>query len=143
MGLRNRTAVLALIAAFACAPALAEGPDDEIKRLQLVLSILNQELVAQYEQLKAIQQSLRSGAETFSLRQQGRSPYPVSHEEATAEASNALRRESAMSAQLDAVISRINQIEQRKQPILERLYEIVGSRPPPAAPAPSPSPYGR
>jgi hypothetical protein len=120
--------LFALLAAIAASPLAAQSPaqqqDDEIRRLQNILATLNQELIAQYEHFKAIQQAIRTNAETLTLKQQGKGPYPLSVDEATAASASAMQRESALTSQLEGVMARIKQIDERKQPILERLYGL-------------------
>lgn len=126
--------LVALVLALNVPSALAQSEDAELKRLQTILAILNQELLAEYQQIQALQEARRSNAQV-PLYLQGRSPDRVSLDEAAADQRRAVEREAALNAQLDGIYARIKQLEAEKQPILERLREIVRSPPvaPPAA----------
>lgn len=123
----------ALLLALNLGSAAAQSEDAELKRLQTILTILNQELLAEYQHIQALQEARRSNAQV-PLYLQGRSPDLVSVDAAAADQRRAVQREEALNAQLDALYARIGQIEAEKQPILERLREIVRSAPA-AAPA--------
>ncbi len=84
-------------------PVLAEAPEVELKRLQTILNTLNQELQAEYQHIRSLQEALRSNAQ-FPLLSQGRSPDVVAYEEVAGQERTALRREAALNAQLDVVL---------------------------------------
>lgn len=123
--------LVALMLALNLPSALAQSEDAELKRLQTILAILNQELLAEYQQIQALQEARRSNAQV-PLYMQGRTPDRVSLDEAAADQRRAVEREAALNAQLDGIYGRIKQLEAEKLPILERLREIVRS--PPVAP---------
>jgi predicted RNase H-like nuclease (RuvC/YqgF family) len=112
-------------------PVLAEAPEVELKRLQTILNTLNQELQAEYQHIRSLQEALRSNAQ-FPLLSQGRSPDVVAYEEVAGQERTALRREAALNAQLDVVYARVKQIEADKQPILDRLRDLIKTAPTPA-----------
>ncbi len=121
-------ALVAVLLTLNSSVAIAQSEDAELKRLQTILAILNQELLAQYQQIQALQEARRSNAQV-PLYLQGRSPDLVFVDEAAADQRRAVQREAVLNARLDAAYERIGQVEAEKQPILERLREIVGSAP--------------
>ena len=112
-------------------PVLAEEPEAELRRLQTILNTLNQELQAEYQHIRTLQDALRSNS-VVPLLSQGRSPDVVAYEEVAGQERTALSREAALNAQLDVVYSRVKQIEADKQPILDRLRELIKTAPAPA-----------
>ncbi len=139
--------LLFLVAAHAAA---ADSFDTELKRLQTILNIMNQELQAEYQQMRSIQETLRSNAVTPPNLQPGYQGDVVRYEDYVAEQRNTARRDAALRTQLDTIQERVKQIEAEKQPILDRLKELVRAAPPPApaggeapetaAPAPAATP---
>ncbi|MBS1138388.1 MAG: hypothetical protein H6R11_2342 [Proteobacteria bacterium] len=116
-------------------PVLAEEPEAELRRLQTILSTLNQELQAEYQHIRTLQEALRSNT-VAPLLIQGRSPDVVAYEEVASQERTALRREAALNAQLEVVYARVKQIEADKQPILDRLRELIKT---PSAPKEQPA----
>lgn len=124
-------------------PAVAQmrDPDVSMKRMQTVLSVLNQELTATYDQIKALQSAL-SANDRSSLHVQGRPPPLTNEEEVAAEKRKFAAREQEIQAQMDAAFKRIKEIEAQKQPILQRLQEYLDAErasAPPTAPVAVPA----
>jgi hypothetical protein len=132
MALRPHLVALLLALALA-APALAQQRsqqaqiDEELRRLQTVLNILNQELAAEYRHVDSLQQALQDNARLPLAGDAARSPDVVSFEDVAAQKRAALRREADLNARLDAVYARIRQLDAQKQPLLSRLSELIGS----------------
>ena len=117
-------ALVALL--FASASTWAQGRDRDasMKRMQTVLGVLNQELTATYDQIKALQ-AVMSANDRSSLSVQGRPPALTTEEEVAAGKRKSIAREQELQAQMDAAFKRIKEIEAQKQPILLRLQEFL------------------
>jgi hypothetical protein len=129
-----RAILTVLLLSLAAHTAAADSFDAELKRLQTILSIMNQELQAEYQQLRSIQETLRSNILTPPNLQSGYQGEVVRYEDYVAEQRNAARRDAALRSQLDTIHERVKQIEAEKQPILDRLKELVKAAPPPPPP---------
>lgn len=119
-----RTGLLALLLLLTAPVAKARDPDVTMKRMQTVLTVLNQELTATYDQIKALQAAL-SANDRSALHVQGRPPGVTTEEEVAAEKRKATAREQEIQSQMDAAFKRIKDIEAQKQPILLRLQEYL------------------
>ncbi len=120
-----------LAAALVAAPLQAQEADHlaEIKRLQAVLTVINSELKADFDQIFMLQEAIKANGRT-SLKTQGRSPEPVSWEATAAEQRRAIQREEALNARLEALLARSASLDARKQPILDRLQALSAEAPP-------------
>jgi predicted nucleic acid-binding Zn-ribbon protein len=137
-----RAILTALLLSLAAHAAAADSFDTELKRLQTILSIMNQELQAEYQQMRSIQETLRSNVLTPPNLQAGYQGDVVRYDDFVAEQRNAARRDAALRSQLDTIHERVKQIEAEKQPILDRLKELVKAAPPPPPPAGEAPPGG-
>ena len=117
-------AFVALLLASASTTAQVRDRDASMRRMQTVLAVLNQELTATYEQIKALQ-AVMSANDRSSLTVQGRPPALTTEEEVAAGKRKATAREQEIQAQMDAAFKRIKEIEAQKQPILLRLQEFL------------------
>jgi hypothetical protein len=99
-------------------------PDVSLKRMQTGLSVLNQELTATYDQIKALQ-AARSANDCASLNVQGHPPALTTEDEVAAARRKAIAREQEIQTQMDAAFSHIKDIEGQKQPILRRLRDYL------------------
>lgn len=125
-------ACLAALSAFwLAAPLQAQESDHlaEIKRLQAVLTVINNELKADFDQIFMLQEAIKTNGRA-SLKVQGKSPDPVSWEAAAAEQRRAIQREEALNARLEALLARSASLDARKQPILDRLQALSAEPPP-------------
>lgn len=116
--------LFALLLGSGSTVAQMRDPDVSMKRLQIVLSVLNQELTATYDQIKALQAAL-SANDRSSLYVQGRSPDMTTVEEVAAGKRKAIARELELQTQMDAALGRIKDIEAQKQPILRHLQDYL------------------
>ena len=115
-----------LMLCLVSAPTTAQmrDPDVSMKRMQTVLSVLNQELTATYDQIKALQTAL-SANDRSPLNVQGRPAALTTEEEVAASKRKAIAREQELQSQMDAAFGRIKDIESQKQPILRRLQDYL------------------
>jgi hypothetical protein len=129
------TILLAILLAPHLAIAQVRQPDDSVKRAQAVLAVLNQELAATYEQIKALQ-ALLSTSGRVPLYTQGVPPALTTEQEVTEAKTKAAAREQDLQGQIDQALKRIREIDSEKQPILRRLWEYLETEPP-APPPPT------
>jgi len=113
-----------LLFASASTTAQMRDPDVALKRMQTVLNVLNQELTATYEQIKALQ-AARSANDCASLSVQGHPPALTTEDEVAAAKHKVTVREQEIQTQMDAAFSHIKDIEGQKQPILLRLRDYL------------------
>jgi hypothetical protein len=101
----------------------------EIKRLQILLSVINSELKADLDQILTLHEALKANART-SLEARGQSPDVASVADVQAAQRRAIAREAAISARLDAVLARSATLDASKQPLVDRIRELsVGLQP--------------
>ena len=115
-----------LMLSLASTPTTAQvrDPDVTMRRMQTVLSVLNQELTATYEQIKTLQTAL-SANDRSPLNVQGQPPALTTAEEVAASKRKSIAREQELQSQMDAAFGRIKEIESQKQPILRRLQDYL------------------
>jgi hypothetical protein len=121
------------LAIFMAASLHAQEQDSvlEIKRLQALLTVINAELKSDLDQILTLQEAIKVNGRA-SLETQGRSPDPVLVNEAAAAQRQAMQRETAINARLDAILARSAALDATKQPLLERVREL-GMAPPAVA----------
>jgi hypothetical protein len=137
MRTRLLVCLVASLTILTSVPVFAQEPGSamEIKRLQILLSVINSELKADLDQILTLHEALKANART-SLEAGGQSPDVPFVADVQAAQRRAIARESAISARLDAIVARSVALDASKQPLLERIRELsVGSQPI-ASPAP-------
>ena len=108
---------------------VAKREEAELKRLQSVLAILNDEQAAQYQQIEPLLRAIRDNAQIPSAYLRRVAPDPLSYtvDQIEAERRQATQREAELNARLDAIYARIKEIDAQKQPIFARLRELIRS----------------
>ncbi|HSD61830.1 MAG TPA: hypothetical protein VLC55_13340 [Burkholderiales bacterium] len=106
--------------------AFAADEDVEIRRLQGVLGAINQEIQAEFQHYQMVLQARR---ETMQILMYGAlaTPDPVNFEAVKEEQRKLLRRDDELRSQLDQILARIRDLEARKQPLIDRLYELAAT----------------
>lgn len=104
--------------------AFAANEEIEIRRLQGVLSVINQEIQAAYQQYQVIAEARRN---IYQLQILGelRTPDIQNFEIAQEEQREILRRDREMADAMSQILVRIRELEARKQPILQRIYQLI------------------
>jgi hypothetical protein len=96
----------------------------ELQRLQAALSVINAEIRANLDQVMALQEAIKANSRT-PLEAQGRSPDAVSFDDVAAAQRRAIENDAAINARLDAILARSAALEAEKQPLLERIRELL------------------
>lgn len=123
------------VLALGSLPAAAQEDElVEMRRLQELLTVLNQELKADLDQILVLQQAQRINAAMPDMR--GRSPDMVLYTDVEAARRRAVEQDAELQARLSGLLDRSKSLDARKQQILERILEIGGS---PAAATPAPA----
>jgi hypothetical protein len=139
--LRRALTILLLLAGA----AHGAGEEVELRRLQGVLNVINQEIQAAYQQYQVIAEARRN---IYQLQILGdlRTPDVQNFEAVQEQQREALRRDRELADQMSQILVRIRELEARKQPILERIYRLIEDisvavpRPAPALEAPVAAP---
>jgi hypothetical protein len=111
--------------------ALSADNTEELQRLHNALDVLNQEEQAVYQQFQMVQELRRANAQ---LSYTGQFPQPqymteVPNYADVVEAQNkALRRDEDLANQADRLYARYADIEARKTPLLQRIYELTNAK---------------
>lgn len=105
----------------------AADTDTELKRLQSALVTLNQELAATYSQFQMVLEARRASIQQEILE----GPRPGldirNYETIVAAQAEARERGQELTRQMDQLLARVREIEAEKQPILQRVYELLKS----------------
>ena len=117
-----------------CLPLHAQERDrgQEMRGLQASLTAINLELRADFDQIAMLQEAIRANART-PLEAQGHAPDMVQFDDVAAAERQAIAREKAMNARLDAILARTAALDERKQPLVERIRDLGGIAPGAAA----------
>ena len=117
-----------------CACSSAQSPDAsaEMRRLQVLLAVINAEIRADLDQVMALHEVIKSNARV-STNAQERTPDPVNYDERVAALRSANQRDEALSKRLDAILARSAELNAQKQPLLERVRSLGLEPPDPVA----------
>ena len=100
--------------------AVAADDGAELQNLHAALAMLNQQQQAIYQQFQMVQELRHSSAPY------GAPLYPqvIDYEEAVEAQRNAMRRDESLYRQAGDLLTRYNEIEDRKKPLQARVYEL-------------------
>jgi len=113
--------------------------DTELKRLQTMLAVINQEIQAAYEQYQIVIQTRRKALQG-ETEEYVYAPDIQDFEEVKQRQREAKRRDGELTDQMDRILANIKELEARKQPVLNRIYELLQERSAPASEAVQPTP---
>jgi hypothetical protein len=95
----------------------------EIKRLQATVTAINLELKSNLDQVMMLQEAVKINSKV-SLELQGRSPDALSFDDLASAKRLAIQRETSINARLDAILLRSNELDVKKQVLLDRVMEL-------------------
>lgn len=128
--MRSQFILFTLLLAFAVHTPAAEI-DNELKRLQSILTTLNQELEATYRQFQMVQEARRASAQ----QEISSGPRPGldnrNYDDIIAAQTEARDRGKELSREMNQLLTKAKEIEAQKQPLLQRVYELVRATPSP------------
>jgi len=114
--------------------ALAAGNEAELQRLQSALSLLNQEQQAVYQQFQMVQELRRANVQGVSgpyTTQLGSPRYAgevPNYTEVVEAQKNVIRRNDDLARQAEELYGRYAEIEDRKKPLQQRIYDLTISK---------------
>jgi hypothetical protein len=95
----------------------------EIKRLQAMLIVINDELKSNLDQVMMLQEAVKLNSRT-PLELQSSSPDVVSYDDVEASKRLAIQREASINARLDAILNRSKELDLKKQVLLDQVIEL-------------------
>ena len=101
--------------------------DPELQRLNILLNVLNQEQQAIVQQLQITQEMRRSNTGLLCGGQM-MSPGVVDYADWVEAQRGAMRREEELREQADLLYARWKELENNKQPVLQRIYELASPK---------------
>lgn len=105
-----------------CAGSAHAAESPELPQLKLLLDVLNGEQQAVIEQMRMTQEIRRSN---FPCGGRSVPPGMVDYEEWADAQRSALQRENELRGRIDRLHSRWDDLEARKQPLLQRIYQFA------------------
>ena len=107
--------------------AMAADDTEELQRLRNALGVLNQEQQAVYQQFQMVQELRRANVQAvysgqFPLQPMMEVP---NYTDVVAAQNKAVRRGEDLAAQADQLYAQYADIETRKKPLLQRIYELM------------------
>lgn len=108
--------------------AVAAEQDDELQRLQIALSMLNQEQLSVYQQFQMVQELRRSNVQpsygTLML------PVPggeiANYDDVIAAQNSVIRRNEELAREAHRLVTRYGEIEEAKKPLQQQILSLMG-----------------
>lgn len=116
--------LLVMLTSVLIGNAWAADNDAEFKRLSTMLAILSQEQTTLTQQIQLIQAMRQSNAQAM-CNGQIMPPGTLDYSEWVAAQRDTAQREQKLRDQTDQLYDRLTELEQRKQPLLQHLYELA------------------
>ena len=122
-----RILLAVLCALLVLLPGARAADDTELKRLQNLLSVINQELQASYQQYQMASEARRYALQT-QLNDYLAPAEIQQYEDFQRRQRDAARRDRELAEQMDRILARVRELEDQKKPVLDRIYEILRER---------------
>jgi sulfite reductase alpha subunit-like flavoprotein len=97
--------------------------DVELRRLQSILTTLNQQLSATYQQFQMVEQARRAVLQSLNAPQLGLDPR--SYDQVAEDRTQAVLQERALAEQMNRLIAKAQEIEKQMNPVLDRIYQLI------------------
>lgn len=123
-----RRFALGCLLLFLSAAAMAADNTEELQRLHNALGVLNQEQQAVYQQFQMVQELRRANAQMAYTGQFPQPQYMMevpNYADAVEAQNKARRRNEDLAAQADQLYAKYAEIEGRKKPLLQRIYDLT------------------
>lgn len=108
--------------------AAAAGDDAELQRLRNALSLLNQEQQAVYQQFQMVQELRRDNAQRFTGTLPPYSGDVPNYTEVVEAQKKQIRHGDDLAQRAEQLYEKYSEIEAKKQPIQQRIFEITLSK---------------
>lgn len=121
---------------FVLLPTHAIADDVELKRLQTILTTLDQQLTATYQQFQMVEQARRAVVQSQTTARPGLDPR--GYDQMVKERAQAAQQERTLTEQMNRLLAKAQEIENQRNPLLDRVYQLIpasATAPPPAVPA--------
>lgn len=134
----RRLALILALMFISFTAAAASDDEAELRRLQSALGLLNQEQQAVYQQFQMVQELRRANAQGLGGTLSSQLVPPQysgtvpNYTDVVEAQSNLIRRGDELGQQAEQLYARYSEIEARKRPIQQRIYELTLSKPSPA-----------
>lgn len=125
-----------LLGLFVLLPTHAIADDVELKRLQTILTTLDQQLTATYQQFQMVEQARRAVVQSQTAARPGLDPR--GYDQMVKERAQAVQQERTLTEQMNRLLAKAQEIENQRNPLLERVYQLIpapGAASLPAVPA--------
>ena len=121
----SKNIIISLVLLLFCTSSFAveDGSMQEIKRLQAIVTAINLELKSDLDQVMMLKEAVKLNSRT-SLESQGRSPDLLSYDDVASAKRLSIEREASINTRLDAILIRSNELDVKKQVLLDRLMEL-------------------
>lgn len=121
----SKNIIISLVLLLFCTSSFAveDAGMQEIKRLQAIVTAINLELKSNFDQVMMLKEAVKLNSRA-SLESQGRSPDLLSYDDVASAKRSAIQREASINTRLDAILIRSNELDMKKQVLLDRLMEL-------------------
>ena len=117
----------------------AAANDAELRRLQTILTTLDQQLSATYQQFQMVEQARRAVVQSLNAARPGLDPR--SYDQMVKDRAQAAQQERSLTEQMNRLLAKAEEIENHRNPLLDRVYQLLPlseSTQPQATPSPTP-----
>jgi len=101
----------------------AVAEDGELRQLQAILSTLNQELTATYQQFQMVEQARRAVLQSIYASRPGLDPR--SYDQMVEDRAQAVQQERELTDQMSRLLAKAQEIEKQMNPVLDRVYQLI------------------
>ena len=98
----------------------------EVRRLQTLIAVINAEIKADLDQAMTLRQINTVNARK-PVEVQGFSPDPISYDDLVEAQRRSVQTEAAISLRLEAILARGIALNAEKQPLLDRVKDLLGA----------------
>lgn len=101
----------------------AVADDVELRRLQSILTTLNQQLSTTYQQFQMVEQARRAVLQSLNAPHPGLDPR--SYDQVVEDRAQAVLQEKALTEQMNRLLAKAQEIEKQMNPVLDRVYQLI------------------
>ena len=101
----------------------AAANDAELRRLQTILTTLDQQLSATYQQFQMVEQARRAVVQSLNAARPGLDPR--SYDQMVKDRAQAAQQERSLTEQMNRLLAKAEEIENHRNPLLDRVYQLL------------------